>query len=178
MPLSVKKEKFCNYYLESGNASEAYRRAFSCGRMKDNTVWVRACELLKESNVAVRIKELRSNLQKRADLDVDEAVGILANIARANVVDMLEIGRSGGSIIFLVKDLSKLPVQFQLAIQSVKSTEKGFEVKMYSKIDAIDRLSKIMGWYAPEKNEVISNNPSIQIEVIDKREQVDENTDY
>ncbi|WFE87228.1 terminase small subunit [Parabacteroides chongii] len=26
MPLTIKQENFCNYYLECGNASEAYRR--------------------------------------------------------------------------------------------------------------------------------------------------------
>ena len=54
---------------------------------------------------------------------------------------MLEIKRTENYRIFLIKDLSKLPIHFQLAIQSVKSTEKGFEVKMYSKIDALDRCS-------------------------------------
>lgn len=94
---------------------------------------------------------------------------------------MLEIRRTANFRVFLIKDLSKLPVSFQLAIQSVKSTDKGFEVKMYSKIDALDRLSKMMGWDAPEKKDITSNgNPigqDIKIEVIDKRSQIDEDTD-
>ncbi|WFE87209.1 hypothetical protein P3L47_00190 [Parabacteroides chongii] len=124
---------------------------------------------------------MQKELRDRSDLNKDEAVGILTNIARANVVDMLEIRRTANFRVFLIKDLSKLPVSFQLAIQSVKSTDKGFEVKMYSKIDALDRLSKMMGWDAPEKKDITSNgNPigqDIKIEVIDKRSQIDEDTD-
>lgn len=181
MPLTIKQENFCNYYLECGNASEAYRRAYSCSKMKDESVNSRAYELLKRSEIAARVKQLQKELRDRSDLNKDEAVGILTNIARANVVDMLEIRRTANFRVFLIKDLSKLPVSFQLAIQSVKSTDKGFEVKMYSKIDALDRLSKMMGWDAPEKKDITSNgNPigqDIKIEVIDKRSQIDEDTD-
>ena len=149
--------------------------------MKDESVNSRAYELLKRSEIAARVKQLQKELRDRSDLNKDEAVGILTNIARANVVDMLEIRRTANFRVFLIKDLSKLPVSFQLAIQSVKSTDKGFEVKMYSKIDALDRLSKMMGWDAPEKKDITSNgNPigqDIKIEVIDKRSQIDEDTD-
>lgn len=44
--LTVKQENFCNYYIEIGNVSEAYRRAYSCSNMKDETVNVKASELL------------------------------------------------------------------------------------------------------------------------------------
>lgn len=181
MSLTVKQENFCNYYLECGNASEAYRRAYSCEKMKPEIINIKACELLGSGKVAVRVRELQAALQARSDLNKDEAVNILTNIARANVVDMLEIKRTENYRVFLIKDLSKLPVHFQLAIQSVKSTDRGFEVKMYSKIDALDRLSKIMGWDAPEKRDITTNGNSlssnIQIEVIDRRDQVDEDTD-
>ena len=36
--LTIKQENFCNYYLECGNASEAYRRAYSCSNMKGDTI--------------------------------------------------------------------------------------------------------------------------------------------
>lgn len=46
MDLTLKQEKFCNYYLECGNASEAYRRAYSCDKMKSEIINIKACELL------------------------------------------------------------------------------------------------------------------------------------
>jgi hypothetical protein len=142
--------------------------------MRPETINIRACELLANGKIAVRVKELQADLQRRSDITKDEAIDILKNIARANVVDMLQIKRGKNYVIFLIKDLSKLPLSFQLAIQSVKSTDKGFEVKMYSKIDALDRLSKMMGWDAPVKSEVNidGEDKSITIQVIDKREDV------
>ena len=92
MALTIKQEKFCNYYLECGNASEAYRRAYSCDKMKSETINIKACELLSSGKVSVRVKELQAALQSRSDLNKDEAVNILTNIARANVVDMLNKG--------------------------------------------------------------------------------------
>ena len=51
---------------------------------------------------------------------------------------------------------------------------------MYSKIDALDRLSKMLGWDAPIKQEVKQEEGDrFVIQVIDKREDVDhaDNTD-
>ena len=89
--LTIKQEKFCNYYLETGNASEAYRRAFSCSRMKEKTIWEKASVLLLKDKVRARIEQLRVELQRRSDITKDEAVGILADIARANIVDALMV---------------------------------------------------------------------------------------
>lgn len=64
--LSVKQENFCNYYLECGNASEAYRRAYSCRGKSDNTIWVESSKLLNHPKVALRIKELQE--EQKTDL--------------------------------------------------------------------------------------------------------------
>ena len=55
MKLTIKQEKFCNYYLETGNASEAYRRAFSCGKMKSGTVNRKAIELFENGKITARV---------------------------------------------------------------------------------------------------------------------------
>jgi len=34
MKLTIKQEKFCNLYIELGNASEAYRQSYNCEKMK------------------------------------------------------------------------------------------------------------------------------------------------
>lgn len=76
MKLTIKQEKFCNYYLESGNASEAYRRAYSCENMRPETINIRACELLANGKIAVRVKEMQADLQRRSDITKDEAIDI------------------------------------------------------------------------------------------------------
>ena len=38
--LTLKQEKFCQYYVDiDGNASEAYRMAYDCTKMKQESVW-------------------------------------------------------------------------------------------------------------------------------------------
>ena len=72
--LTVKQENFCNYYIETGNASEAYRRAYSCDNMKYETVNRTAIELLNNPKIAARVKQLQSALQKRSDITKGEAL--------------------------------------------------------------------------------------------------------
>lgn len=152
--LSIKQEKFCNYYLERGNASEAYRRAFSCEKMAEQTVWAKASVLLTKDKVRARVEELRAEMQRRSDITKDEVVGILADIARANIVDVLELKRRADYTTILIRDISKLPLNVQRSILSVKSNDKGYEIKLYNKIDAIEKLSKMLGWDAPVKQEI------------------------
>lgn len=171
--LSIKQEKFCNYYLESGNASEAYRRAFSCSKMAEKTIWEKASILLSKDKVRARVEQLRSELQRRSDMTKDEAVGILADIARANIVDALVVRKSQDFTTILVGDISKLPLNIQRSILSVKSSDKGYEVKLYNKIDAIEKLSKLLGWDAPVKQEVSSMYPNYTIQVVTRKEDVE-----
>ena len=63
--LTIKQENFCNYYIESGNASDAYRRAYSCEKMKDETVNRKAIELLNNGMITARSEEHTSELQSR-----------------------------------------------------------------------------------------------------------------
>lgn len=154
MKLTLKQEKFCNYYLECGNASEAYRRAYSCERMKDKQIWEESCKLLSRPNVAQRIGQLRAGMEQRSNFTKDNAVSILRDIATANVTDVLVVNQGKNYTTILVKDLSVLPMNVQRAIASVKSSEKGFEIKLYSKIEAIERLSKLLGWDEPVRSDI------------------------
>lgn len=70
--LTIKQENFCNYYIESGNTSDAYRRAYSCEKMKDKQVWEESCKLLSNPKVAQRVKELQEEQKNKSDLFPDE----------------------------------------------------------------------------------------------------------
>lgn len=43
--LTIKQEAFCQAYIETGNASEAYRTAYAADKMKPEAVHVQACKL-------------------------------------------------------------------------------------------------------------------------------------
>jgi phage terminase small subunit len=70
--MTLKQEAFARAYVETGNASEAYRRAYNAENMNENVVRVKACELLKNGNVSVMVEQLKSKHQKRHDITVEK----------------------------------------------------------------------------------------------------------
>jgi phage terminase small subunit len=69
--LTPKQEAFCLAYMETGNASEAYRRAYDAGGMKAETINRNAKALTDNSKVATRLSELRAIAQERAMVTVE-----------------------------------------------------------------------------------------------------------
>lgn len=73
--ITVKQEKFCQVYMETGNASEAYRRAYPTSqKWPPNAVTINASQLLKNANVALRVKTLADEALKRHEITVDTLV--------------------------------------------------------------------------------------------------------
>jgi len=79
--LTAKQEAFALTYLETGNASEAYRRCYDAGRMKDETVWRKAKELMDNGKVAARLDELRAPIRERAGLTLELHLKRLADLS-------------------------------------------------------------------------------------------------
>ena len=75
--LTPKQENFCLAYLETGNASEAYRRAYDAGGMSMNALNREACLMLDNPKIAQRISELREPILKRHAITVDDLLAEL-----------------------------------------------------------------------------------------------------
>ncbi len=71
MTLTPKQEAFAQAYLETSNASEAYRRAYNTTNMKDNSIWECACRLLKDRKVTSRLAELQQMSAERHNITID-----------------------------------------------------------------------------------------------------------
>ena len=67
--LTPKQEAFVRFYIETGNASEAYRRAYNTSKMKPATIKRSAHELLENHNVTATIADLHSKAADKAVLD-------------------------------------------------------------------------------------------------------------
>jgi len=70
MALTPKQEVFCQAYIETGNASEAYRRVYS-PKGKPATVNRSAHEVLENPKVAARLAELKDAQKERHHVTVD-----------------------------------------------------------------------------------------------------------
>lgn len=78
--VTEQQEKFCRVFVETGNASEAYRQAYKSDRKTANSVAVDASRLLDNPNVNLRISMLREGHAKRHNVTVDSLVAELEEI--------------------------------------------------------------------------------------------------
>ena len=86
MALTPKQESFCLAYMETGNASEAYRRAYSAENMKPESVNRTAKEMIDNPKITARLEELRAPLIARAQLTVEDLLAELEE-ARKLAID-------------------------------------------------------------------------------------------
>ncbi|BCD59618.1 MULTISPECIES: terminase small subunit [unclassified Nitratiruptor] len=86
--LTQKQEKFCLEYVKTGNASEAYRRAYNAKNMKDETIWSKASMLLERDKVRVRVEELRKKAEDEAIMSVQELMQFYTEVIRHDGVEM------------------------------------------------------------------------------------------
>ena len=159
--LTVKQEKFCQTYIETGNASEAYRKAYSASKMKEKQVWEEASKLLKTPKVSQRVISLREAMQKRHEITVDRIARELALIGFSNMLDYVTPQEDGTAYV----DLSALTRDQAAAISEVtveSYTEghgegavpvKRVKFKLSDKRSALVDLGKHMGMFV-QKHEI------------------------
>lgn len=80
--LTPKQENFCLAYLETGNASEAYRRAYDVSNMKPESVNRLAKAQLENVKIASRIEELRAPVREKAMLTLESHLARLEELSR------------------------------------------------------------------------------------------------
>ena len=69
--LTPKQEKFCQKYIELGNATAAYYAAYDAQGSKPITANRKAKELLDNGKIAARVKNLQETHQKRHNVTID-----------------------------------------------------------------------------------------------------------
>lgn len=164
--LTAKQEAFVRSYMETGNASEAYRRSYDVAPdCKPNTIEKRACELLKSGKVAGRLAELQAAVAERHEITIDKIVRELALIGFANMLDYMRTQEDGSAYV----DLSKLTREQAAAIGEVTSetylegkgedakTVKRTKFKLSDKRSALVDLGKHLGMFPQQINGTIDH---------------------
>ena len=134
--LTPKQNKFAEEYVNTGNASEAYRRAYDVGAdTKLETIASKASHLLAEYNISTRVKELQKQ-------QVEEF-----KITRKDVADgYLEIIKAWQYLMDLAaKD--NLSKEQKSRFYLLKEMVKGSDYR-----GAYDSLAKMFGLNAPDKH--------------------------
>lgn len=81
--LTPKQEAFCLAYIETGNASEAYRRAYDAKDMKPETVNRKAKVELDKGKIRARLDELRAPVIKSAQITLESHLKSLEELRDA-----------------------------------------------------------------------------------------------
>jgi phage terminase small subunit len=84
--LTQRQEAFCLAFIESGNASEAYRRAYKPKRMSAKSIHEKASHILAEDKVQARVAELRAGAAEAAKFTLEqhlETLAALRDLAKA-----------------------------------------------------------------------------------------------
>ena len=148
--LTPKQEAFAFAYVETGNASEAYRRSYDVSPdTKPESIWVNACKLMSDAKVAQRVDEIREEARSLGQIsiasitdDLKEAHKMSKNLEQPHnmikatteiaklhglTADKLEItGKDGGAI--ETKDLTDNDRARRIAFSLAKGLEnKGDE---------------------------------------------------
>lgn len=69
--VTEQQEKFAQAFVETGNASESYRRSYNTSRMNENSISRKAHDVLHNVKVTARIDALRQSHTKRHGITVD-----------------------------------------------------------------------------------------------------------
>jgi phage terminase small subunit len=154
MALTIKQNGFAMAYIESGNASEAYRRSFDAGKMAPHSIEVEASRLLQNPEVSLRVEELQAEHRKRHDITVDRILTELSKIGFSNMLDYVKVDGPDAFV-----DLSTLTRDQAAAIQEVTVEDykdgrgenardvRRVKVKLSDKRAALVDLGKHLGMF-------------------------------
>lgn len=163
--LTPKQELFCQIYVSTGNATEAYKKAYDTSNMKYSSIMECACRQFDNHKITTRVEELEAERNKRLDSVAiqNDVVKTCVSILHAKVTDLYDVDEVTGKS--RLKNINALPKDLQVAIKKVSSTRVGMSIEFSDKLAAADRLAKIFGFDAPEKSEVSINGGEIDVQI-------------
>ncbi len=84
--MTEKQKAFCDYYLETGNATEAYKRAYpSC--KKDGTARTNSSKLLTNANISQYIDKRLKEIESERIAKPEEVLQYLTKVLRGEEKD-------------------------------------------------------------------------------------------
>lgn len=147
--LTPKQSKFAEEYVNTGNASEAYRRAYDVSPdTKLETINVNASKLLSDTNISLRVQELKT---KEAEA---------FQITRKEVADgYFKMIKSWEYLMDLAAK-ENLTKEQKAKFYLLKEMVKGSDYR-----GAYDSIAKMFGLNAPDKQEIESTVNNININI-------------
>lgn len=180
--LTGKQERFCYEYCIDFNATQA---AIRSGYSK-NTAFIIGSENLKKPYIQNRIKEMQDKLAETAGISALRVLREHEKLAFSSIAHLHNTWIERTDFEVLTKDQkdSIKSISTKILKKNIGTSDdpeivdvEYVKIELYDKQKSLDSISKMLGFDAPVKTEVTGANgkdliPMIQVEVIDKREQV------
>lgn len=168
--LTVKQEKYVQGLFAGLSQREAYRQAFNCENMKDETIDKRACELAALGKIKGRLKALQDEvteaIKAKRIITEEEILTEYAKIAKADIKSFLEF-RTAQTVVGHDKNTGEPIIDYAQIIEVKDSDEVDgtlisevsiskdgtFKFKLHDKMNALEKAGKHLGMFV-EKHEV------------------------
>lgn len=154
--LTIKQEVFAQAYIRLGDKSAAYREAYNTSKMKPESINRKAFQLFNEVNITARIEVLRSEMEKRNKVEIDELLIALAGMVR---FDVAELYNENG----VLKNIHEMPLSarqmitqldtFELLSRDGEKIGETKKIRTIPKLDAIEKLMKYLGAYEKDNRQ-------------------------
>ena len=131
---------FVDYYLENFNAGLAASKAGFSSKYSAQAGW----EIMQREEIQAALDERVSAIAQKVRLSPERIIEAWASIAFADLGDFINLDATKVT----VKSLDEVPSQLiQKVVQKKGQYGDTFEVTLYSRSEALDRLSRIQGMY-------------------------------
>jgi phage terminase small subunit len=174
--LTGKQMRFCAYFVETGNASKAYRRVYNCARSKPTTIRRSAHELLQNPNVTAMVEQLQKEEQDRIkrkyQVNNDRAMREYVRTAFSDIRKLFD--RSGNLL-----PIDQIDPDTARAIASIEVVENTrgrgegtfvyytYRIKMADKLAALRDVAKMLGMFnkdiTPDNKQPVTVNNQINV---------------
>jgi phage terminase small subunit len=141
--LTGKQEKFVRNLIQGMTQREAYKNAYDCENMSDESIDVAACRLFNDSKISLRYQELQERLTNATIMTAEERLEYLTDIIK---------GIQGETILQVVDG---------------EETEINVPTSLKNKLSAIDLMNKMQGEYTT-KIEAEVSAVNIKVELVDE----------
>ena len=157
--LTAKQEKFVFEFIRTGNATQAYLKAY--GGKNKSSAGVFGCRLLKNDKVQAEIEKLREEMRQEYQFDLADYICQLLKIVGADIGDYVKFGRREEEFVINKKgetitktvnfiDLVESDSVDTSVIEEIKQIKGDVTIRLADKNFALKELARIFGFGADE----------------------------
>ena len=159
--MTPKQEQFARLYVETGNASEAYRQAYNADNMKPETVTNEAYKLLQDPDISAMVDGLKEEARQRhavtvgdllSELEQARAAALAAPTPQSSAAVSATMGKA--KMLGLLVDKAEIKAEAEISTKQeeytppltgdeVQQVIKSFFNKPYSEITLEDIIGTV-----------------------------------